>query len=243
MSVVKKIISLEHIPAVIWGVPSSKVYLYVHGQGGNKEEAAAFAEIVCRYGFQTLSIDLPEHGERKDEKAAFLPWEVVPEIQSVMEYARKQWQSVSLYANSIGAWFSMQRLASEPLQNCMFVSPVVDMVQLIQRMMGWANVTEEQLKNEKIISTSFGQTLSWDYWRYAVEHPIINWRIPTKILYGENDNMTDFDTIRQFAVKFYCDLTVMKNSGHWLHTEQELTVLKKWIKDNFKIRKNPEQIR
>lgn len=161
MSVVKKIISLEHIPAVIWGVPSSKVYLYVHGQGGNKEEAADFAEIVCRYGFQTLSIDLPGHGERKDEKAAFLPWEVVPEIQSVMECAKKQWQSVSLYANSIGAWFSMQSLASEPLQNCMFVSPVIDMVQLIQKMMGWANVTEEQLKIEKIISTSFGQTLSW----------------------------------------------------------------------------------
>lgn len=109
--------------------------------------------------------------------------------------------------------------------------------------MGWANVTEEQLKDEKIISTSFGQTLSWDYWRYTVEHPIINWRVPTKILYGENDNMTDFDTIKQFADKFHCDLTVMKDGGHWLHTEQELTVLKKWIKDNFKIRKNPEQIR
>mgnify|MGYP002799504647 CR=1 FL=1 len=27
----------------------------------------------------------------------------------------------------------------------MFVSPVIDMVQLIQKMMGWANVTEEQL--------------------------------------------------------------------------------------------------
>ena len=85
MSVVKTIISFEHIPAAIWGVPSSKVYLYVHGQDGNKEEAATFAEIVGRYGFQTLSIDLPGHGERKDEKAAFLPWEVVPEIQSVME--------------------------------------------------------------------------------------------------------------------------------------------------------------
>ena len=137
----------------------------------------------------------------------------------------------------------MQSLASEPLQNCMFVSPVVDMVQLIKRMMGWANVTEEQLKDEKIMSTSFGQTLSWDYWRYAVEHPIINWRVPTKILYGENDHMTDFDTIRHFTDKFYCDLTVMKDGGHWLHTEQELTVLKKWVKDNFKIRKNPEQIR
>ena len=78
MSVVKKIISLEHIPAVIWGVPSSNVYLYVHGQGGNKEEAADFAEIVCRYGFQTLSIDLPGHGERKDEK------HILPEGQSAL---------------------------------------------------------------------------------------------------------------------------------------------------------------
>lgn len=233
MLVVKKIISLEHIPAVIWGVPSSKIYLYVHGQGGNKEEAAAFAEIACRNGFQILSIDLPEHGERKDGKTAFLPWEVVPEIQSAMEYVKKQWQSVSLYANSIGAWFSMQGLASELFQNCMFVSPVVDMVQLIEQMMRWANVTEEKLKNEKIISTPFGQTLSWDYWRYAVEHPIINWRVPTKILYGENDNMTDFDTIKQFAHKYHCDLTMMKDGGHWFHTEHELTVLRKWIVDKL----------
>ena len=39
-----------------------------------------------------------------------------------------------------------------------------------------------------------------------MEHPIVNWRVPTKILYGENDDMTDFDTIRHFADKFYCDL-------------------------------------
>lgn len=97
MSVVKTIISFEHIPAAIWGVPSSKVYLYVHGQGGNKEEAADFAEIVCRYGFQTLSIDLPGHGERKDEKAAFLPWEVVPEIQSVIVFTSRYGQRIKAF--------------------------------------------------------------------------------------------------------------------------------------------------
>lgn len=66
-------------------------------------------------------------------------------------------------------------------------------------------------------------------WRYAAEHPIINWRVPTKILYGENDNMTDFNTIKQFAHKYHCDLTMMKDGGHWFHTEQELTVLRKWM--------------
>ena len=45
---------------------------------GNIEEAAAFAEIVCQYGFRTLSIDLPGHGERKDEK------HILPEGQSAL---------------------------------------------------------------------------------------------------------------------------------------------------------------
>ncbi|WP_235673508.1 hypothetical protein [Clostridioides difficile] len=43
-----------------------------------------------------------------------------------------------------------------------FVSPILDMQQLISNMMLWANVSEEQLKHELIIPTSFGHTLSWN---------------------------------------------------------------------------------
>lgn len=229
MSVIKQAINIEQIPAIIWGIPSSKVFLYIHGQGGEKEEAAMVANIMCPHGFQILSIDLPGHGERKGGKMTFDPWNVVPELHSAMDFAKEQWESISLCANSIGAWFSMQSLAGESLWNCIFVSPVVDMARLIEKMMGWANVTEEQLQNEKVIATSFGQTLSWDYWRYAVEHPITDWRVPTKILYGAKDEMIDFDTIKQFADQFHCDLTVVQNGGHWLHTKQELSVLEKWI--------------
>ena len=58
-------ILLENIPAILWGNTSNRLYLYIHGQDGNKEEAATFAEIVCRKGWQVLSIDLPGHGERR----------------------------------------------------------------------------------------------------------------------------------------------------------------------------------
>lgn len=60
-------ILLENIPAILWGNTSNRLYLYIHGQDGNKEEAATFAEIVCRKGWQVLSIDLPGHGERRAE--------------------------------------------------------------------------------------------------------------------------------------------------------------------------------
>ena len=36
------------IPTVVYGDQSDRVYLYLHGQGGNKEEALEFAEHACK---------------------------------------------------------------------------------------------------------------------------------------------------------------------------------------------------
>ena len=66
-------ITLKGIPALLIGEPSHKVYLYVHGKMGSKEEALAFAEQACPAGYQVLAIDLPEHGERKNGPERLLP--------------------------------------------------------------------------------------------------------------------------------------------------------------------------
>ena len=158
-------ILIGNIPSILWGNDSSRLYLYVHGQGGNKEEASFLAEKICVKGWQVLSFDLPGHGERKDENGSFDPWHVSPELDLVMKYVKRHWKQHALYANSIGAWFSMLCFEHERFENCLFVSPVLDMKQLILKMMSWANVTEEQLCREKIIPTSFGQTLTWEYWQ------------------------------------------------------------------------------
>lgn len=42
--------------------PPTRVWLYVHGKGGCKEEAADFAALACPRGWQVLAADLPEHG-------------------------------------------------------------------------------------------------------------------------------------------------------------------------------------
>ena len=47
------------IPAVLYGAPSSRVWLCLHGKCGFKEEAASFAELACPKGWQVLAIDLP----------------------------------------------------------------------------------------------------------------------------------------------------------------------------------------
>lgn len=226
----KRYCTINHIPTIIFGAPSDKVYLFVHGKCGSKEDAQNFAEIVCDKGFQVLSIDLPEHGERRNNAEKLVPWEVVPELQGVLSYAKQHWQSVSLYAVSIGAYFSLLAFQKEHFANCLFLSPVLNMVALIEKMMGWAAVSTAQLQAEKEIPTDFGEVLSWAYYTYAKEHPINTWSSPTAILYAGQDNLTDRRTVTDFADVFGCSLQIYEDGEHWFHTDEQLTVLRNWEK-------------
>jgi pimeloyl-ACP methyl ester carboxylesterase len=103
----KEYLNIQGIPSILLGESSKNLYLFIHGLGGCKEEAEAFAEIAGCYGWQILSVDLPEHWRNAREKNLFVPWQVVPELSAIMKYARSYWDSIALRANSIGAWFSM----------------------------------------------------------------------------------------------------------------------------------------
>lgn len=223
-------IEIGKIPAILWGNPSDKVYLYVHGKAGCKEEAEILAQIVCMRGWQVISFDLPEHGQRKSERNSFNPWTAVPEIKAVYQYAKENWSRICLYANSLGAWFSMLGLAEEKLEKCLFVAPVLDMRRLIENMMGWANVTLERLEREQEIATDFGEVLSWEYYVYAKGHLIRIWNCPTEILYAGKDNLVERETVDDFMERFHCGLMVMEDGEHWFHTAEQLEFLHGWIR-------------
>ena len=221
------------VPSILWGDTADGVYLYVHGQGGSKEEAASFAAHAVRRGWQVLSIDLPQHGGRNNDPAPLDPWHAIPELEQLFGYARQRWSRLAWFANSIGAWFTMQALCGTPLENCLFASPILDMERLIYRMMGWANVTESQLRQRQTIQTDFGQTLSWEYLCWAKAHPVTQWETPTHILYGGLDNMTERCVADEFTRRFSCRLTVMEDGEHWFHTPQQLAVLDQWVEDSL----------
>lgn len=229
---------IGRIPAILWGTAGEGIHLYVHGQHGRKEEAERFAAAAAASGWQVLSIDRPGHGEREAETDAFVPWQVVPELKQALDWARGRQSRVALRANSIGAWFSLLSFPREPLERCLFVSPVLDMERLIRDMMGWANVTEAQLEREKSISTDFGQTLSWEYLSYARSHPVRLWPWPTAILYAGGDRMTSLETVDRFTAQFGCDLAVLESGEHGFHTPSQLAFLDKWTRNGFEARRD-----
>lgn len=234
----EKMFLTGRIPAVLYGEPSGRVVLFVHGQCGCKEEGAAFAEIVCPKGFQVLAVDLPEHGARRGETGGFNPWTAVPELQAVLEYMKPRWDEISLRAGSIGAHFSMLAFEGEPLRRALFVSPILDMELLIADMMRLAGVNEQELEARGEIATDFGQTLSWRYLSWERQHPIQNWRCPTAILYAGRDNLTGRETVERFAAGSGASLTVMENGEHWFHTPEQLAFLREWEQRETEVPEN-----
>lgn len=225
-------LTIAGVPAILYGSRSRRVYLYIHGKNGCKEEAERFANTACACGWQVLAIDLPEHGSRKNSPEKLVPWVVVPELQAV--YARMQpvWPHIRLYGVSIGAWFAMQALQAEKLEKAMLVSPVVDMEALITKMMQGTNVTEAQLQAAGKIPTSFGETLSWPYLCWVREYPL-QWHTPTQVLYGDKDALTSRAVMERFRQESGARLTIMEGGEHWFHTPLQLAVMQSWEEENL----------
>lgn len=226
---------INNIPSVIWGEQSEKVVIAVHGNMSNKTDIPIkiLAKNAVLKGYQVLSFDLPEHGDRKSESTLCKVQYCVKDLGDIMKYARSKWKNISLFANSIGAYFSLLAYNNEKLNKALFLSPVVNMLCIIKSMMKCFNVSEERLKKEQTIPTPIGQNLYWDYYCYVKEHPIDSWNIPTYILYGSKDNMCERDSVFNFAEKFPCKLEIVEGAEHYFHTSEQLEALNRWLVSNM----------
>jgi len=225
----KKIYKVDNIPVILWGEKSDCAYVCVHGKHSNKEEAQSFAEKAISKGFQVLSFDLPEHGERKDEDYPCMVWNAVHDLGVIGKHARQNWNNLCLFGSSLGAYFSLLAYQDFPLKKSLFLSPVLDMEHLNTKMMKWFGISEKELEERREIPTPMGETLYWDYYCYARESPIGKWEAPTEILYGSEDNLTARDVAESFSKRFHCGLTVLEGSEHWFHAEWQLAFLDGWL--------------
>ena len=194
----------------------STAVVYVHGKDGLVQEAEHF---------KTLFPDCEVIGF---DYMADNPWEAIPEFSTFFARLMLQYESIILIANSLGAYFSMESGIAPMIRKAFFISPIVDMEKLIQNMMSWKGVTEEELREQGVIPNEYGDDLSWEYLTYVREHPV-DWDVPTEILYGDQDNLTSLETMTGFAEKHHAGLTVMQDGEHWFHTEEQMRFLDEWI--------------
>ena len=197
-----------------------RLILYLHGKGGNVQEADHYRPLF------------PESDVLGFDYQSQTPWDAKQEFSAFFDAHCQAYGEVILIANSIGAFFAMSALGEKKIGKALLISPIVDMEKLITDMMQWADVSAEMLLREGEIPTAFGETLSWDYLCYVRRHPI-RWQIPTCILYGGKDNLTSMETISAFARQTGAVLTVMEAGEHWFHTEEQMRFLDAWVRDSM----------
>jgi len=197
---------------------NNKLVIYIHGKSGNAKEAEHYKPFFKEHDVIGFDYEIQK------------PWKVKEELLNFYNLYSNKYESIIIIANSIGAFFAMNSLSTKKINKAIFISPIVNMEKLIKDMMALANVTENELNSKKEIPTEFGETLSWEYLCYVRENPI-KWNIPTYILYGEKDNLTNKETITEFVEKTEATFTEMKNGEHWFHTDEQMEFLDNWIKN------------
>jgi alpha-beta hydrolase superfamily lysophospholipase len=160
---------IERIPAILWVEPSDKLFIAVHGNMSSKDDSVIviFVEEAIDKGYQVLSFDLPGHGERKGEDDVCKVENCVRDLTVIMAYAQTIASNINVFACSMGAYFSLLAYRDLPLEQCLFLSPILNMERIINNMMAWFNISEDRLELEKKIETPIGQPLYWDYYCYV----------------------------------------------------------------------------
>ena len=227
-----KKITIGNIPVIIWGTPSKKVYIYVHGKMSKKESAEEFSRIANSKGYQVISFDLPEHGERIDLDYKCNVWNGIKDLEEIYNFSRNNWEEINLFSCSLGVYLSLLTFIDLYFKKCLFQSPILNMARLINNMFEWFNITKEELKEKKSIETPI-DTMSWEYYEFVKRNPINKWNSPTAIIYGTNDNLQKIEVIEEFCNKFKCNLTLGETFEHYFHKENELEFFYKWVEKNI----------
>ena len=226
----KEHVCLGRVPCLVWGEDSDRAFVYVHGKQSRKEYAEDFAALAASHGWQTVSFDLPRHGERADSPECCNVWEGIADLCTVLAWVRARWPRLGLFACSLGAFFALHAYEDAPFEHCLFQSPIVDMDYLIHQMYGWFGVTEERLRQEGKIDTPI-DTMSWRYAAWVKAHPVVSWPHPTDILYAEKDSMQSLQVMQGFARQFGCQLTIAPGCEHPFMAPGDTGIVHDWMKE------------
>ena len=83
---------------------------------------AIFAKEAIEKGYQVISFDLPEHGDRKNEKEKCKVQNCIKDLEKIMVYAKTLSDDISIFGCSMGAYFSLLAYRDEKIQKSLFLS-------------------------------------------------------------------------------------------------------------------------
>ena len=194
-----------------------KVVVYIHGLHGSAKESEDFAFLSDRYDVAGLDY---QDGN---------PWELKDVIRDEFAKLTENYKEIVVIANSIGAFYAYEYLSDFNIKHAFFISPIADMFQIVFNTMMKEGVHRKELEEKRIITCKDGTMLSFDFYQHVSNYED-DWKAPTDVLYGSNDELVYIENIADFLANHpNSKLTIKQGSEHWFHTDEEKTFIKNWI--------------
>lgn len=222
---------IHGIPSMIWGRKSNKVVIITHGSQSHKEDRfiQCCADILCDKGYQIISFDLPEHGERRNQLPIHTVKQAIEDMQVIMNYAKEHYNSIITIGCSLGAYYTLLAYQDESITQCLLLSPVVDLIELTHEMLENDNRTIRDVFYNKQVTLSNGIIVREEDYTYLSNHSIKTLKCPLSILYGMKDNLIKFESIQKFVSQYNCKLVLSDESAHYFHTKEDMNMIEIWL--------------
>ena len=196
---------------------NDKVLIYIHGQNGKADKVLDY----CPLGsYDVKGLDYFDGN----------PWDVGPIIKNKFEKLTKNYKEVIVVANSIGAFYAYEYLSGyDKIKRAFFISPIVNMSQVVLDLIMNNDINMEDLKENKFITLDDNTVLSYDFFMHVSEDYQDSWTVKTDVLYGSNDDFVYIEHIADFVISHEANLTIKNGSEHYFNTEEEKKYIRDWI--------------
>lgn len=227
----KERININGIPAILWGDKSNQIVIVTHGSQSHKEDRfiQCCAENFCQRGFQLLSFDMPEHGDRKAKLPIHTVEQAIDDLNEIYHYSEERYESIIGIGCSLGAYYTLIAYQHKPLRYVALLSPVVDLIELTHQMLENDNKSINDVIENKSIILSNGIVVRYEDYQYLQSHLLNKVSYPISILYGRNDKLISYESIEKFVRKYDCEWIISDKSEHYFLTKEDMIQINEWL--------------
>ena len=225
--------AMEQTPIVIYGEETDRAFLFFHWENRNCFAIEPFAELALAHGWQVVDAEMAQSGETEEQRALH-PWQPVLFLKNLLVHAKRRWENIGVFADSVGAWLCMLAFEGAGVERCLFLSPVLDMADVIASKLDQAGITPAQLRRQKTVSAGEYE-LTYDYFRWLQRHRAHALCENTAVLLGGQDPLVSKSSVQRFVGKEGAIITTLPGCDHWFETERAQQFAQDWARQAFSL--------
>ena len=225
--------AMEQTPIVIYGEETDRAFLFFHWENKNRFAIEPFAELALAHGWQVVDAEMAQSGETEEQRALH-PWQPVLFLKNLLVHAKRRWENIGVFADSVGAWLCMLAFEGAGVERCLFLSPVLDMADVIASKLDQAGITPAQLRRQKTVSAGEYE-LTYDYFRWLQRHRAHALCENTAVLLGGQDPLVSKSSVQRFCGKEGAIITTLPGCDHWFETERAQQLAQDWARQAFSL--------